>query len=101
MPNVSASLSDEAYIIWRDHQGNKSQWISDLVINNSTYPARVEALNRRIDVCFGLLAESFRHVNAFRGGSADDITDKHALLLQQKILDQLEGTLHYFIATRD
>ncbi len=101
MPNVSASLSDAAYDIWKDIEGNRSQWISELVENGSTYPARIVALNRIIDLQRTLLADSCRMINAFRGGSADDITEKHAVLLQRKILDQLDGTLHFFNATRD
>ena len=48
MPNVSASLSDEAYAIWKAKEGKKSPWISELIVKGDLILLESEAKSLRI-----------------------------------------------------
>ena len=95
MPNVSASLSDEAYAIWKAKEGKKSPWISQLIVKGDVILLESEAKSLRIAHLQHLLSKIVLDLNLARGGSEHYWT-KDKRLLFNECLSQLEGTIHRF-----
>lgn len=95
MPNVSASLSDEAYAIWKAKEGKKSPWISSLIVKGDLIMMESEAKSLRIAHLQHLLSRVCLDLDISRGGSGHYWTTEKRLLFNE-CLAQLEGTIHRF-----
>ena len=96
MPNVSASLSDEAYTIWKAKEGKKSPWISELIVKGDLILLESEAKSLRIAHLQHLLSQVCLDLDIARGGSESHYWTKEKKLLFNECLNQLEGTIHRF-----
>lgn len=95
MPNVSASLSDEAYAIWKAKEGKKSPWISELIVKGDMILLESEAKSLRIAHLQHLLSRVCLDLDIARGGSKHYWTQEKRVLFNE-CLAQLEGTIHRF-----
>lgn len=68
MPNVSASLSDDAYRIWTAKEGKKSPWISKLIVQGDLILMESEAKSLRIAHLQGLISKIVLDLDLARGG---------------------------------
>lgn len=99
MPNVSASLSDEAYAIWKDHEGKRSPWVSRLIVEGDQILKKNQALDVRVGYLMGLLSSAMTEIRlAKQGVKAEDYPERTLILLGQ-CLDVLDGTVHYYYHT--
>ncbi len=96
MPNVSASLSDEAYAIWQSWEGKKSPRISSLIVKGDVILLESEAKSLRIAHLQHLLSQVCLDLDIARGGSETHYWTKKKKLLFNECLYQLEGTIHRF-----
>ncbi len=96
MPNVSASLSDEAYAIWQAKEGKKSPWISSLIVKGDIILLESEAKSLRIAHLQHLLSQVCLDLDIARGGSETHYWTEKKKLLFNECLSQLEGTIHRF-----
>jgi len=95
VPNVSASLSDEAYRVWMAHQGKKSPWVSKLIIEGETILAKNEALEIRVGYLMGLLSSMMTELKLSKQGVNEEEWAERTLLLLDQCMDALDGTVHY------
>lgn len=95
MPNVSASLSDQAYAIWKTKEGKKSPWISELIVKGDLILMASEAKSLRIAHLQHLLSRIVLDLDLSRGGDKHYWTTDKKLLFNE-CLNQLEGTIHRF-----
>tara|TARA_Y100000114_G_scaffold153175_1_gene172677 strand:- start:483 stop:791 length:309 start_codon:yes stop_codon:yes gene_type:complete len=95
MPNVSASLTDEAYAIWERKEGKKSPWVSELIVKGDSIMLESQAKSLRIAHLQGLLSRIVLDLDIARGGHTHYWTEDKKLLFNE-CLTQLEGTIHRF-----
>lgn len=95
MPNVSASLSDEAYEAWKAYPGKKSPWISELITESGTLVMKNEALNTRVGYLQGVISSMLTQLYLARGGWEHDNWSEEQVLFWNLCLDCLEGSIHY------
>ncbi len=101
VPNVSASLSDEAYAIWQAHEGKRSPWVSKLIEEGDSIMKKAESLDVRVGYLMGLLSSLMTEVRlANQGLKAEEYAERTLILLGQ-CLDALDGTVHYYYHTTD
>ena len=100
MPNVSASLSDEAYRVWMAHQGKKSPWVSKLIIEGETILAKNEALEIRVGYLMGLLSSMMTELKLSKQGVNEEEWAERTLLLLDQCMDALDGTVHMWTSCR-
>lgn len=95
---ISCTLSEEAVAIYADWKhGTKSALISELIVNNETYPLQVKALKTRVGHLMGILSE-------IRGSIATEMRLNPQLrpyvrvkfeTIIAEIQDQTEGTIYF------
>lgn len=100
MPNVSASLSDEAYAIWQAHEGKRSPWVSKLIEEGDQIMARKEALSVRVGYLMGLLSSMMTELRLAKQGVKAEEYPERTLLLLGQCLEALEGTVHFHYHTQ-
>jgi len=99
VPNVSASLSDEAYAIWKDHEGKRSPWVSKLIVEGDEIMQKKEALDVRVGYLLGLLSSAMTEIRLSKQGVEPQDYPERTLLLLEQCLDALDGTVHYYYHT--
>jgi hypothetical protein len=95
VPNISASLSDEAYAIFRDYPGKKSPWINDLILEGDDLFRKWKALDHRCGYLQGIIAELMMDLFISRQGLEDDSLTQERVLRWNQALDSLDGTIHF------
>lgn len=85
MPNVSASLSDEAYAIWQSWEGKKSPRISSLIVKGDIILLESEAKSLRIAHLQHLLSQVCLDLDIARGGVGDSLLDKEKEIIIQRV----------------
>lgn len=96
MPNVSASLSEEAYRIWQEHDGKKSPWISELIMQGDGIMRLNEAFRAKVGHLQALLAEALMQLYSMRQGLSDEEWQREWILLWNQAGEALEGSIHRF-----
>jgi hypothetical protein len=96
MPNVSASLSDAAYIIWKNKEGKRSPWVSELIVKGDAIMIESEAKSLRIGHLQNLLSQAVLQLDLARGGMSDENWTRHQKILFNECLEALEGSIHRF-----
>lgn len=96
MPNVSASLSDQAYEIWKAQEGKKSPWISSLIVEGVTILAKNQALDLRVGNLQALVAELLLDLYVSRGGLEDQKWSEEQVLLWNKAVESLNDSIHRY-----
>lgn len=95
MPNISASISDEAYQIWREYPGKKSPWINDLILEGDDLFRRWKALDLRCGYLQGIISSLMMELFVARGGLEGYIPSEMQVESWNKALESLDGTIHF------
>lgn len=93
---MSASLSDEAYEIWKEHPGKKSPWISQLIVEGVTILARNEALDLRVGYLQSIISELLVDLLVSWGGLEESEMTPQQVLLWNKAVQSLHDSIHYY-----
>ena len=96
MPNVSASLSDEAYRLWTEHEGKKSPWISELIVKGDSIMKLNIAFRAKVGHLQALLAEAMQQLRSARQGLSDEEWERNWVLLWNQVGEALEGSIHRY-----
>ena len=96
MPNVSASLSDEAYEIWRSHEGKRSPWVSKLIVEGALILARNGALDLRIGSLQAIISDLLLDLLIDRQGEKDNPLSPEQVLLWNRAVESLSDSIHYY-----
>lgn len=96
MPNVSASLSDEAYRIWTEHEGKKSPWISELIEKGDSIMRLNMGLRAKVGHLQSLLAEAMTQLRTSRQGLTEEEWERNWILLWNQVGESLEGSIHRY-----
>ena len=95
MPNISASLSDEAYAIFRDYPGKKSPWINDLILEGDDLFRKWKALDNRVGYLQGVISIIMTDLFLSRQGVEGHPLSLEQVLRWNQALDALDGTIMF------
>ena len=96
MPNVSASLSDPAYLIWKNKEGKRSPWVSELIVKGDAIMMESEAKSLKIGHLQNLISQAELQLDLSRGGMSYEMWTKQQKILFYECLTALEGSIHRF-----